>query len=54
MESTGVPGRIHISAPTYQRVREHYDCEYRGEVEAKGLGMLPTYLVKSKKAGIGQ
>lgn len=49
MESAGAPGEINISAYTYMLVRDHFDCEYRGKVNAKGKGELDMYFVKSLK-----
>lgn len=46
MESSGVPGRINISGTTYQLVKNDIDCEYRGEIHAKGKGEMEMYFVK--------
>ncbi|WP_460514525.1 adenylate/guanylate cyclase domain-containing protein [Cyclobacterium sediminis] len=46
MESSGEPGKINISAPTYQLVKNDIDCEYRGEIYAKGKGEVDMYFVK--------
>lgn len=48
MESSSLPGRIHCSRSTYERV---YDLGYEFEerfVEVKGKGHLQTYLLKEK------
>ncbi|EFC40474.1 predicted protein [Naegleria gruberi] len=48
MESTSLPGRIHISRSTYERV---YDLGMEFEermVEVKGKGLCKTYLLKDK------
>jgi len=45
MESSGVPGRVNISGATYELVRDYFECEYRGEIEAKGKGRVPMYYV---------
>jgi adenylate cyclase len=44
MESTGVPGRIHLAASTHELLGGAVACEQR-EVEVKGLGRMTTYLV---------
>jgi class 3 adenylate cyclase len=44
MQSTGMPGRIHVSKGTMERTSEHFQFEAR-EVDAKGLGALTTYLL---------
>jgi class 3 adenylate cyclase len=46
MESSGEPGKINISGPTYQLVKNDIDCEYRGEIHAKGKGEIEMYFVK--------
>jgi adenylate cyclase len=44
MESSGVPGRIHVSESTRDLLAGRCDFERR-EVDVKGLGRLTTYLV---------
>jgi class 3 adenylate cyclase len=44
IESTGVPGRIHVSAATRELVGNMHRFERR-EVELRGLGRLTTYLL---------
>lgn len=46
MESSGEPGRINISAYTYDLVKDHFECEYRGKIDAKGKGDIDMYFVK--------
>jgi len=45
MESAGEPGRVNISAYTYDLIRTEFDCEYRGKVDAKGKGQIDMYFV---------
>jgi adenylate cyclase len=45
MESSGAPGCINISAETYERVKDFFDCEYRGKIVAKNKGELDMYFV---------
>jgi class 3 adenylate cyclase len=45
MESSGVPGRIHVSASTSELLGDTYRFDRR-EVEVKGLGPLTTYLLR--------
>ena len=47
MEQNSEPGRINISETTYELVRNKFACEYRGEIEAKGKGMLKMYYVSA-------
>jgi len=50
MESAGEPGRVNLSAYTYDLVRDRFDCEYRGKIGAKGKGDIDMYFVKSERA----
>jgi adenylate cyclase len=45
MESHGLPGRIQVSEATYQRLRDRYVFEDRGDIEVKGKGRLRAYLL---------
>lgn len=45
LESTGVPGRIHVSEETRSLTRGAFQFEPRGAVELRGLGPRTTYLV---------
>jgi len=49
MESSGEPGKINVSAFTYMLIRDFYDCEYRGKIEAKGKGKIDMYFVLNRK-----
>lgn len=46
METAGKPGKVNISHSTYELVRDKYNCEYRGEIEAKGKGKVKMYFVE--------
>ncbi|MFP4220627.1 MAG: adenylate/guanylate cyclase domain-containing protein [Phormidium sp.] len=43
MESTGLPGRIHVSETTYLRLQNHFEFEERGLIPIKGKGTMKTY-----------
>jgi class 3 adenylate cyclase len=45
MEQNSEAGRINISETTYQLVKNKFNCEYRGEIEAKNKGKLKMYFV---------
>jgi class 3 adenylate cyclase/tetratricopeptide (TPR) repeat protein len=45
MESSGVPGRVNISAATYEIVKNKYACMYRGKINAKNVGDVDMYLI---------
>ncbi|MDY6781870.1 MAG: PAS domain S-box protein [Cyanobacteriota bacterium] len=49
MESSGLPGRIQVTAPTYERLREGYEFEERGIVSVKGRGEMMTYWLVGPK-----
>jgi adenylate cyclase len=49
MESSGLPGRIQVTATVYERLRAAYRFEERGEVEVKGKGRLRTYLLIGRR-----
>ncbi len=40
MESHGEAGRVALSESTCHRVKDEFECEYRGPVECKNKGML--------------
>ncbi|MBI3746408.1 MAG: adenylate/guanylate cyclase domain-containing protein [Chloroflexi bacterium] len=45
MESTGVPGRVQVTAAVEARVRGRFETEARGLVEVKGKGTIPTWFL---------
>jgi adenylate cyclase len=47
MESSGKPGCVNISGDTFEFVKDHFNCTYRGKVEAKNKGLIDMYFVKS-------
>jgi adenylate cyclase len=51
MESNSAPGKINISENTFAIIKDSFDCEYRGEVEAKNRGMMKMYFVNGVKEG---
>ncbi len=46
MEQSSEGGRINISEATYELVKEHFPCTYRGKVDAKGKGLVDMYFVE--------
>jgi len=50
MESAGLPGRIQVTAAVYERLRDRYQFEERGEIAVKGKGRLRTYLLVGRLA----
>lgn len=49
MESTGMPGRIHVSEAIYSRLRQRYNLEERGLIMVKGIGEIRTYFLLGRK-----
>ena len=45
LESASEVNRVNISAYTYELVLEHFACEYRGKLAAKGKGDIDMYFV---------
>lgn len=45
MEQSSEPGKINISESTYELVKGHFNCQFRGEIEAKGKGKVKMYFV---------
>ena len=49
MESAGEPGQVNISSSTYELIRDHYECSYRGKISAKNIDEIDMYFVVKKK-----
>lgn len=50
MESNGEPGRVNISAATYELIQDKYLCTYRGKIFAKNIGEIDMYFVEQEKS----
>jgi len=48
MESNGEAGKVNISAATYERISDKYECLHRGKVSAKNIGEVDMYFVGSQ------
>ena len=46
LESSGEPGMVNVSEVTYKVIKDYFDCEHRGDVEAKNKGKIAMYFVK--------
>lgn len=46
MEQHSIGGKINISQTTYDLVKDKFDFEYRGEIEAKNKGAMHMYFVE--------
>jgi adenylate cyclase len=49
MEQNCEPGKINISQTTYDLLNGRFNCNYRGEIEAKNKGDLSMYFVETIK-----
>jgi adenylate cyclase len=49
LESSGEPERVQLSAET-RRALTAFDCEYRGQIEIKGVGLLETWFLLQRRA----
>jgi class 3 adenylate cyclase len=50
MESTGVPGRIHVAQSTRDLAGSNWSFEEREPIDVKGMGAMKTYLVVTAAA----
>jgi PAS domain S-box-containing protein len=48
MESQGEPGKIQVTAATYEQLKHQFIFEERGEIEVKGKGRMTTYWLLGK------
>lgn len=48
MESNSEVGRLNISADTFELVKHQFECEFRGEIEAKNRGKIGMYFAERK------
>jgi predicted ATPase/class 3 adenylate cyclase len=46
LESASIAGKINISESTYQMIKDHFTCNYRGEIEAKNKGNIKMYFLE--------
>ena len=49
MEQCSEDGKINISETTYELIKDKYECEYRGKVEAKNKGNVDMYYLVGQK-----
>lgn len=50
IEQNGAVGKVNISQATYELVKQDFDCEYRGEIQAKNKGGLKMYYVNRRQS----
>ena len=46
MESSGEIGKVNISGPTYEIIKDQFDCTHRGKIKAKNKGEIDMYFVE--------
>jgi adenylate cyclase len=51
MESHGSPGKIQITRPTWELVRDDFDCEARRLVDVKGKGPVEAWYLAGPRRG---
>ncbi len=49
MKSHGKPGKIHVTAATYERLKDKYEFEERGAIDVKGKGEMNTYWLTGRQ-----
>jgi class 3 adenylate cyclase len=49
IESNSEAGKINISEVTYELIKDEFNCEFRGEIEAKNRGKIKMYFVTAAK-----
>ncbi len=47
MESSGEAGKVNISNSTYLKVKDQFNCVYRGKIDAKNKGEIDMYFIDS-------
>ncbi|MFM7216003.1 MAG: adenylate/guanylate cyclase domain-containing protein [Verrucomicrobiota bacterium] len=49
MESSGVPGLVHVSESTFEALKAEFDLEERGITQVKGIGEVRTYFLRGRR-----
>ncbi|MDY6785505.1 MAG: transporter substrate-binding protein [Cyanobacteriota bacterium] len=52
MESHGLPGKIQVTAGTYELLKNRYSLNERGSIEVKGRGKMTTYWLMGKRRSL--
>ena len=45
MESHGEPGRVQVTRPVYEALKDEYSLSSRGKIEVKGKGAIETWML---------
>ena len=54
METHSEPGKINISASTYNCLSESFNCTYRGKIDAKNKGKIDMYYLNEIKPALAE
>ena len=54
MESSGEVMKVNISGPTYQLVKDYFECSSRGKIKAKNKGEIEMYFVERLKPSFSE
>ena len=49
MEQRGEPGKVNISGDTFQIIKDHFICTYRGKIPTKNRGEIDMYFVEKEE-----
>ncbi len=49
MELSGEVGKVNVSQMTFEKIRDQFNCTYRGKIEAKNKGTVDMYFVDGPK-----
>ena len=49
IETNGEVGKVNVSEATYEQIKDYFNCEYRGKINAKNKGDIDMYFVNSIK-----
>ncbi len=47
LEQSGERGKINISGEAYEKVKDHFKCQYRGKLPAKNKGLVDMYFIEN-------
>ncbi|MBO6522359.1 MAG: response regulator [Balneolaceae bacterium] len=54
MEQSSESNTVNISEDTYHRIKDFFECEPRGEIEAKNIGKVPMYFLNRIKPDLSE
>lgn len=51
LESNGEPGLVNVSSAVYEKIKETYECRYRGKISAKNIGDIDMFFIEKPVNG---